>query len=339
MGEFLSMSTVVLATFWGLILIVQEAHACPGPHSVYAVNFGANGDGFHDDTGAVQATIDAAAAHVGASTPGVQACAVLGSGIFVSGTIYLRPGVVLYLEATAVLKASRNASLFPHDPDWPGNAALIVSKYGDNSGIAGSGVIDGQAPLFVTSLDPITDQFIFDQYQSPTAGPFRVRLVEFRHSRNVSVSGITLQDATSFHVHFLNCSWVLVEDVTVHSDLRWPSCDAIDVTSSNDTIIRRSRLTTGDDAISPKTWEGYGPLVNLHISDVVIHARSGGIHFGASAWFDYINVTVNNVQVIDSHGGMLVQVRGPGSVRALRVTNFMVSHATFNAPCLPWMGN
>ena len=47
-------------------------------------------------------------------------------------------------------------------------------------------------------------------------------------------------------------------------------------------------VTTGDDAISPKTWQHYGPLVNLLIEGCRFTARSGGIHFGASSWYDYV---------------------------------------------------
>ena len=55
--------------------------------------------------------------------------------------------------------------------------------------------------------------------------------------------------------------------------------------------------------------------------------------------YDYVNVTIRDTVVLDAHGGLNVQTRGPGSVRNLTVTNFMVSHAIFDAPCQPWMGN
>eukprot|EP00947_MAST-08B_sp_MAST-8B-sp1_P002649 g2649.t1 len=261
---------------------------------------------------------------------------------------YPVPGVVLFVDTTAVLKASLNASLYPADTTWPYNAALVVGQYADGAAVAGGGAIDGQAPQFVTSLSPVSDQFAFQPYMYSSSddrqtdnnrAPFRVRLVEFKHSRNVTVSQITLQDSTSFHVHALNCSGVLVEGITVHSDLRWGSCDGVDITSCNDTVIRGSRITTGDDAISPKTWAGYGPLNNLLIEDVVIHARSGGIHFGASAFYDYVNVTIRRVTVLDSHQGVLAQVRGPGSIRGLAISQMLVTRASFNAPCVPWMGN
>ena len=49
-------------------------------------------------------------------------------------------------------------------------------------------------------------------------------------------------------------------------------------------------------------------LTNLLIEDCAFHSRSGGIHFGASAWYDYVNVTVRRVTVMDAHGGMDIQV-------------------------------
>ena len=145
-----------------------------------------------------------------------------------------------------------------HFSSRPYQSALVAGYNVVNAGVAGGGAVDGQAPLFVTSLDDATDQFKFSQYHSAEAGDFRLRLVDFKHSRNVFVKGVTLSDSTSFHLHFLNCSTVLAEKVTIDSDLRWPNCDGIDVTSCNDTVIRGCSIRTGDDAISPKTWEGYG---------------------------------------------------------------------------------
>ena len=37
-----------------------------------------------------------------------------------------------------------------------------------------------------------------------------------------------------------------------------PNCDGIDVTSSANTVVRGCTVRTGDDAFSPKTWQGFG---------------------------------------------------------------------------------
>jgi polygalacturonase len=325
-AAFHSDASLAHHSLWGAR---QRRGSCSTEHNVR--NFGAAGDGLSVDTLSIQAAIDAA----GNDTATPQPCVVLEAGIFVSGMLLLRPHVTLYIDRTAILKASMDSGHFSRDSDWPYQTALVAGYSADGSAVAGGGVIDGQAAMFVTALDGPQDQFKFNTYGSIG----RVRLVDFKHSRNVSVTGITLMDSTSFHLHFLNCSGVLAEGVTINADLRWPNNDGIDVTSCNNTMIRNCFVTTGDDAFSPKTWQRYGPLHNLSIIGCRFRARSGGIHFGASAWYDYVNVTIRDTIVMNAHGGLLVSVRGPGSIRGLTVTNLLISRTLFNAPCRPWMGN
>jgi hypothetical protein len=183
---------------------------------VSATAHGAVGNGLVDDTEAIQITIDAAAElaaqhrrvetstifasdarHTTASVGGGggRGCAVLRSGVFVSGTVFLRSHVTLYIDRTAVLKASLNYSVFVPDHDWPGQAALVAGYRVDDSGVAGHGVIDGQAPMFVTSLDPMTDQLKFGNDGRAYPEIDRVRLVDFAHSRRVSVRDVSVRSS------------------------------------------------------------------------------------------------------------------------------------------------
>ena len=298
----------LLVAFSAIVSPATAARAAACGSEFAARAFGAAGDGITVDTAAIQKALDSAAKS-GQPRP----CAVLEAGVFVAGTLLLRPGVTLYIDVTAALRASLDYTQYiPDTDDWPGQAVLVSGRFADGAKVAGGGAIDGQAPMFVTSLDGPSDQLKFGANDHAYPGIDRVRLVEFAHSNSVSVEGVTLQDSTGFHLHFLNCSNVLVDGVTVNGDLRWPNNDGIDVTSCNNTLIRNCFVQTGDDAFSPKTWQHYGPLHNLTIEHCRFRARSGGIHFGASAWYDYVNVTIRDVVVMDAHSGLLAQVRGPG---------------------------
>ena len=65
----------------------------------YVKQFGAAADGVTKDTLAIQAAIDACCQVGGGSV-------ILDQGVYVSGTLYLKSGVYLKIEPSAVLLAS-----------------------------------------------------------------------------------------------------------------------------------------------------------------------------------------------------------------------------------------
>ena len=106
--------------------------------------YGAKGDGKTVDTLAIQTAIDRCNEAGGGKV-------YLHKGCFVSGTIYLKSNVTLYLEAGAILRGSNNLDDFPiipsKYPSYTGtyvtNKMLIYAEDESNITICGRGIIDG----------------------------------------------------------------------------------------------------------------------------------------------------------------------------------------------------
>ena len=110
--------------------------------SVYDVTvFGAKGNGTTDDAAAIQRAIDQCSREGGGRVLFPR------NHTFLAGPIELKSHVELYLEATAMLKANPDESIYH------------LSAFGENRGEGGSGpkmprtsVLQARAPFMVTAL-------------------------------------------------------------------------------------------------------------------------------------------------------------------------------------------
>ena len=87
-----------------LILFFTGSIACAGEVSI--IQFGAKGDGETLNTKMIQTAIIKMASSGGGTI-------VMPKGVFVSGAIFLKPGVNLHLEKDAVLQCSTDMKNFP----------------------------------------------------------------------------------------------------------------------------------------------------------------------------------------------------------------------------------
>src|SRR5512147_1054068 len=108
---------------------------------------GAVGDGQTLDSPAIQSAIDACAANGGGTV-------FLPAGQYLTGSLFLRNNISLYLDAGAVILGSENPDDYPivHSR-WEGKhqdtyAPLIAGQNLSNISVVGRGTIDGRGAIW-----------------------------------------------------------------------------------------------------------------------------------------------------------------------------------------------
>jgi polygalacturonase len=262
--------------------------------------FGAVGDGKTLNTKAIQSAIDQSSAKVGATL-------VVPAGTFVTGSIFLKPGVNLCFETNAVLKGSQDTNDYPWietriaglEMKWP--AALINADSVTNLVISGEGTIDGSGlrwwqEYWATrrkELDGLDPHFKVG----------RPRLVHIIRSGNVTVRDVLMKDSAFWHLQLTYCDGVIVDSIKVrapHEPVKAASSDGIDVDSSRNITISNCDIVCDDDAICLKSGrDADGLRVNKPTENVVVKNCRVGHAAGLVVIGSETSGGIRNVRVID----------------------------------------
>lgn len=250
---------------------------------------GAVGDGKTINTSAIQKAIDACA-KTGGGMISVPA------GVFVSGSIWLKPGVGLELRKGAVLRGSPNLSDYPlvlrrfvevHPEAL--RLGLINARHNHGLRIIGPGTIDGGGDPFWRMFFNAPEESV----QSVKVVYHFPQLCSIEDCDDVLVSGVTFKDPAFWNLHMYRCRRSVVEDCSfeVPHKIRAPSSDAIDLDSCQDIVVRRCRFSVDDDCIALKGTQGPGaaayaeapPVERIHIHDCVFEHGLGCVTYGSNA--------------------------------------------------------
>ncbi|MFP5205600.1 MAG: glycoside hydrolase family 28 protein [Acidobacteriota bacterium] len=244
----------------------QGAHA---GRQLSASQAGAVGDGKTLNTGKLQAAIDRLAAQGGGTL-------MIPAGTFLSGALFLKPGVHLRLEKGGVLKGSTDVRDYPmrrtriegHFQQWL--PALINADGCDQLRIGGEGTLDGSGAPFWQAF---WTRYHADRRTTNLDVP-RPRLAFIENSRGVQISGITFKDSGFWNLHLYRCQQVLVENVRfeVPDGVRCPSTDGTDIDSCQHVTIRGCTYRVDDDCVCLKGSKGPFAM-NDHDSPPVEHIR------------------------------------------------------------------
>jgi polygalacturonase len=288
----------------------QRAFAAPAsatPDTVFNVDrYGALGDGTHLDTKAIQAAIDAAQP--------VHGTVVFKPGTYLMGSIFVKRGVTLRLDAGVTLRGSQQIADYPMMPTrvagiemvWP--AALVNVYEQDGATITGEGTIDGDGKIFWDSYWTLRKGY--EPRGLRWASDYdarRPRLIQIYKSSHVHVGdGLHLRRSGFWTVHICYSNDVTVDGVTIRNNEggRGPSTDGIDIDSSRHILVAHADIAVNDDALCLKAGrDADGLRVNRPTEDVVlrdstIREGAAGVTFGSETSGGFRNIEAYGLTVL-----------------------------------------
>lgn len=248
---------------------------------------GAKDDGTTVNTVAIQKAIDFCSEKGGT--------VVVPSGVFVTGTVYLKKNVTLLLEKGAELLGSANPEDYPantvtslkctstHSSSGKSkeNRALIFAESQDNISIMGEGTINGNGNNAV--------------FQKGDNGHDRPKLLFFISCKNVVIKDILLTNSAFWTQDYLGCDGVRIQGIRVLNHANWNE-DGIDIDSKN-VVVSDCIIDSDDDAICLKSYVPDLPVENVTITNCVISTNCNAIKFGTPGFGGFKNVTISNCAI------------------------------------------
>ena len=296
---------------------LEGSHEFSTKSETAAVNvrdFGAVGDGIHDDSIAIQSAINCLPRGGRLYFP---------AGTYLTAPLCLKSHITLDIPEGAKILATSDKSRFPvipgkildavtgeelHFGTWEGNAvsmhqAVIFAQYAEDISIVGRGIIDGNAPEAGWWID----------VKSHPHG--RPRLMFFNRCDKVHVHGIHACNSASWQMHPYFSKNVDFLDMFISAPKDSPNTDAIDPEACDVVNIVGCRFSVGDDCIAIKSGKieigsKFKQPANLHtIRNCLMEFGHGAVTLGSEMAGGVTNLTVNRCVFRKTDRGLRIKTR------------------------------
>jgi pectin methylesterase-like acyl-CoA thioesterase len=293
--------------------------ACPAYAEIYHACAVLSPQKGHDDTAAIQAALNLC---------NPAKAVVLTGGIFHSGPLILPRGVTLYLDRGATLVASQNPRDYDLKPgacgespegNVPNCKPFLFAYQAAYSGVAGSGVIDGQGESWKMEAGSTPD------------------LVSSYESQGFKITGVTLRNAAGVHAAIYKTIGFSLADVRIESSDSATSGPGLLLSNAVDATVTGAWIRVPSHPISLKA-SILGPTTGVKFSD--IHISGGrGIAIGDDVFGMVRGVTFDDVSINDTRSAFFYNLEGTqgGSPRELHFGHICLHnvHAATQPESLP----
>ncbi|MBR6477796.1 MAG: glycoside hydrolase family 28 protein [Lachnospiraceae bacterium] len=304
-------------------------------------DFGAKGDGKTLDTASIQAAI--------AACP-EDGTVYLPKGKYLSGPLFLKSHVTLWIDEGAVLLGDPDRAHYPKLPgvvrhlyendkeypiaSWEGNpleafASLITGIGLCDVNLVGFGTIDGNA-----------DQGDWWENVRVKRGAWRPRTIFFSHCQNVRMQSLTVRNSPSWTIHPYYCDHVRLLDLSIWNPAEVPNTDGLDPESCEDLLLLGSRISVGDDCVAIKSGKlymatyHYKTTKQIQIRNCLLERGHGSVTVGSEIAGGVEDVLVSKCIFRGTDRGVRIKSRRGRGERAV-ITNMVFENLRMEQVQMP----
>ncbi len=293
-----------------LTSITTRAESC----CVNVKDFGAAGDGVHEDTAAIQAAISFLPEDGRLWFP---------AGTYLTRPLCLKSRITLELDEGATILGSPDRARYPILPSvttdpvtgretlqagFEGQEqdcyqSLIHAAYAGDISIVGRGTIDGNGQ---------SGDWWRDFKSFPAARP---RVIFLNHTEGVTLHGITVKNGPSWHIHPFYSHNFLMLDCFVTAPKDSPNTDGIDPEGCDGVGIIGCKFSVGDDCIAIKSGKldmalKYKTPADHHtIRNCLMEFGHGAVTLGSELSAGIRNLSVTRCHFHATDRGLRIKTR------------------------------
>lgn len=250
---------------------------------------------------------------------------------FLCGSLQLKSRVTLMLEPGSVLLASPDIA---HYKDRTAESLFGKADFGrfwiwadgaEDLTLCGNGTLDGNSGAFTQEVRP----------ENTVAKNPRAQSLVLFGCKHLRINNIALRNCPSWALRPCGCDDVVIEGITIESDIGLVNTDGIDIDCCKRVVVKGCVIRCGDDGICIKTRKEaaalYGSCEHVLISDCIVQSSCAGMKLGTESHADIRNITFSNCIVHDSHRGLAIDGRDDAVIENIVFQNITV-HTRLSHP-------